>query len=238
MRFQSLFLLAPLLAAVLPLHAQDGAEENDKPSGRRAWFVATAIPDGLDNPVKILTGTQVTELTLSRRMASEAVAIPPDGIIRLVKPAPDPVAPGEVPFVTLAQVTIPESVGEALVILVPGPPEDAPQVFRTRVQNLALFKGGDTLYMNLTKARVAVKVGDKNIPLNPGAVRIFEAPRLTEPVNTPISYHFFHPAREQWKLLSASTVVMQPTRREICIFSWDPRFNRIDYHGITFPVTP
>jgi hypothetical protein len=31
---------------------------------------------------------------------------------------------------------------------------------------------------------------------------------------------------------------MQPTRREICIFSWDPQYNRVDYHGITFAVAP
>jgi hypothetical protein len=27
-----------------------------------------------------------------------------------------------------------------------------------------------------------------------------------------------------------------PTRREIRLFSADPNFGRIDYHGITFPV--
>lgn len=41
----------------------------------------------------------------------------------------------------------------------------------------------------------------------------------------------------QSDLLRASPVVLLPTRREICIFSWDPRFGRIDYHGLTFPVS-
>jgi hypothetical protein len=39
-------------------------------------------------------------------------------------------------------------------------------------------------------------------------------------------------------MLSASTIVLQSTRREICIFSWDVSLERVDYHGITFPVTP
>ena len=37
-------------------------------------------------------------------------------------------------------------------------------------------------------------------------------------------------------MISASTIVLYPKRREICIFSWDTRFNRIAYHGLTFPV--
>jgi hypothetical protein len=53
----------------------------------------------------------------------------------------------------------------------------------------------------------------------------------------PIRYSYFHPVIKVWKMLSASTVVLRSTRREIWIFSWDPRFKRVDYHGITFPVT-
>jgi hypothetical protein len=52
----------------------------------------------------------------------------------------------------------------------------------------------------------------------------------------PIRYRYFHPVENEWKMLSASTVGIMPTRREICIFSYDERFKRIDYHGITFPV--
>jgi hypothetical protein len=51
-----------------------------------------------------------------------------------------------------------------------------------------------------------------------------------------VSYSYFHPEKNEWKVLSASTIVLYPTRREICIFSWDPRFKRMDYHGITLPV--
>jgi hypothetical protein len=46
---------------------------------------------------------------------------------------------------------------------------------------------------------------------------------------------FQSPSDAVW--LSASTVVLQSTRREICIFSWDAGLERVDYHGITFPVT-
>ena len=228
-----------ILLALAPLSAQTADEEKpDKVRGRRAWFAATSLPEELENPIRVMTGKDITEIALSKRMASQALKIPADGIIRVVRPAENAGAPGEPAFITLAQVQIPESVQEALVILVPSPDKDGALKLGARVQDLARFKGGDTLYINLTKANVAVKIGDTNIPLRPGAVQIYEAPRLAKPVNTPISYHFFHPKREEWKMISASTIVLRPTRREICIFSWDEGFQRLDYHGITFPVVP
>lgn len=230
-------LLSLALAAILPLPAQEAAEDPpDKPAGRLAWFAATGIPEDLENPVDVMSGKDLTQLTLARRNTSEPVKIPADGILRIVRRNPNPQDRSQPPFLTLAEARIPDNVAKALVILVPAPPEDAPKVFRTKVQSLADFKGGDTLYLNLTTLNVAVRLGDAKLTLKPGDVRVHSAPTLANAVNTPVSYHFFHPTDEQWKLLSASTVVLRPTRREICIFSWDPRFNRIDYLGITFPV--
>ena len=79
-------------------------------------------------------------------------------------------------------------------------------------------------------------MGETKLGLEPGKSRIYEAPRLDKVENTPIAYHYFDPNDDDWVLLSASTVVLRPTRREICVFSWDPRYRRIDYHGITVPV--
>ena len=53
----------------------------------------------------------------------------------------------------------------------------------------------------------------------------------------PIRYNYFHPVQQKWKMLSASTIVLYSTRRDICIFGWDPKYDRIEKHGITFPVT-
>ena len=67
----------------------------------------------------------------------------------------------------------------------------------------------------------------------------FQTPeQMSKPENMPIMYQFHDPEAGKWKLITASTVVLRPTRREICIFSWDERYQRVDYHGITFPVTP
>lgn len=224
--------------AVSPLSAQD--DDNREPrqaSGRVAYFVYTSMPEEVDNPVTVMTGKDLAQLTLSKRSTSEPVKIPADGIIRLVRRMENPQDPAKPTFLTLGQVQIPDGVGKALVILVPVPKTQSGLLFRAKVQDLAAFKGGDYLYLNLTTMQVGIEMGTTKIALPPGETKIYTAPDLAVSTNMPIRYSFYHPTQQQWKMLSASTVVLQPTRREICIFSWDARFNRVDYHGITFPVT-
>ena len=125
-----------------------------------------------------------------------------------------------------------------MVILVPvKKQQDSDLVFHTSVKDLAGFRGGDSLYINLSKMKVAVRLGKKALQLGPGEIKIHSGRGITKSTNMPISYHYMLPAQKKWKLISASTVVVRPTRREICIFSWDTRFNRLNYHGVTFPVT-
>jgi hypothetical protein len=195
-----------VFCAAIPLTAKDDTDTTHKPSdakGRVAYFVYTDMPEGLENPVSIMTGKDLIELALSKRSASEAVKIPADGILRIVRKAENP----------------------------------SGLVFHAKVQDLAAFKGGDYLYLNLTKMNVGVELGKTKIEIKPGETKIYNAPALTEATNVSVRYSFYHPTEQLWKMLSASTIVLQSTRREICIFSWDPSYNRIDYHGITFPVT-
>jgi len=227
-----------LLAIILPLPAQEADEKERKSRGRLAWFVATSIPDKLENPVQVLTGKDLTPVTLSKRMASGPVKIPADGLIRIVRPVPNPEDPSKTIYQTLAQARIAETTSKALIILIPSSKPESGLLYLTKVRDLASFTGGDYLYMNLTKVNIAVQLGSQKIALKPGDTKIYDAPSLKKSVNTPVSYHYFHPGRKEWKMLSASTVVLRPTRREICVFSWDPRYERVNYHGITFPVTP
>jgi len=48
--------------------------------------------------------------------------------------------------------------------------------------------------------------------------------------------HYYLAAEKKWKMITSTTVVVQPTRREICVFSWDAKRKRIDYQGATFPI--
>lgn len=226
-----------LLCPVLKLLAQqEGGDKPRQPRGRVAHLICTSIPEKLENPVDIMTGVKITPVTLSMRMPTDPVPIPADGIIRVVRKVPNPDDPAKPKYLTLAQASIPEGVVEALVILIPVPDAGEQPVFRTKVQDLSVFTGGDYLYLNLTNLKIAVEMGPTVIAIKPGEVKIYDSPALSKATNMPIRYRFYHPTLQQWKVISASTIVLQSTRREICIFSWDEHFKRVDYHGITFPV--
>lgn len=228
--------LAALCLAMLLTQSMTRAEE--QAAGRQAWFVASSIPDDLDNPILVRTGKDITEVTLTTRAASAPVPIPQDGLIEVVREIEDPENPGETAYHTLARVTIPENVRQAMVILIPVKQESEFGLrFQTKAQNLANFRGGSFMFLNLTNLNVAVQLGEERIPLRPGATSITKAPDTKVPVNKPISYHYFHPEREEWQRISGSTVALVPSRREICVFTWDTRYNRINYRGISFPVS-
>lgn len=226
-----------LLAGSLPLTAQsDSDAEKRKPAGRSAWFACIAKPEGLEDPVKILAGGEITVLELPEFMASEAVKIPADGILRIVRPIPDPEDPAKTKYLILAEAKIPESVREALVILDPLPKPEGDLLFRAKVQDLAKFKGGDRLYINLSDSNIRVRLGKTTVPVAPGQANIYECPKLAAPQNMPVMYEFYHPVRKEWKMLMASTVVLRPTRREICVFNTGTRPGNIRNHKILFPV--
>jgi len=226
-------------SAVSSLIAQDDdGNEPHKARGRVAWFVYTSMPEGLENPVSIMSGEDLIEVTLSKRSPSRPVKIPADGILRIVRKVDNPEDPGKPAYLTIAQAKVADGVKKALIVLMPVSKNSRGLLFQTKIQDLATFKGGDWLYLNMTNLEVSVVLAKTKLRIKPGAFGTYDAPPLSEPVNIPILYSYYHPVEKEWRMLSASTVVLRPTRREICIFSWDERFKRIDYHGITFPVVP
>ena len=229
-----------LLSTGGTLCAQEKDDGQPKtPAGRITWFVATSIPDDLENPVSVMAGTQITEVTLSNRSTSDPIKVPADGIIRMVRKVENPQDPAKPTYVTLAQALVPEGVSKSLIILGANPKKEGSDlVFLTKVQDLAGFKGGDYLYMNLTTLNVAVQLGKEKIGLKPGESSIFDGKSSGRATNIDVSYYFMDPAVKDWKLINSSTMVQLPTRREICIFSWDPRYERVNCSGITVPVVP
>ncbi len=215
------------------------AQEESKPpetNGRVAWFVYTSMPEGIDNPVTILSGTEITEVTLSKRSPSMPIKIPADGILKLVRKVENPDDPEKPNYQTLAQALVPKEVNKALIILIPTAKNPNGIVFQSRVKDLSLFNGGNSMYLNMTNLKVGVELGATKMVIEPGQDKIHSDPNLSEPTNMAVRYSYYHPEKKEWKILSASTIVIYPTRREICIFSWDERYERVDYHGITFPV--
>lgn len=212
-------------------------KEPEKITGRKAWLIQTEIPEGLKNPVNIMTGKDIQLVTLSNRMASGPIKIPSDGIIRLVREIPDPNNPEKTLYQTLAEAMVPEKIDQALIILVPMPKKTADgRVFMAKVQGLTGFNGGDCLYINLTNLNVAIEIAESKIPLKPNDFKIFDGEAYTKATSVPFRYSYFHPEKNKWRVLSASLAIMSGTRREIWIFSFNANTNQVKCHGVTFPV--
>jgi hypothetical protein len=147
------------------------------------------------NPVHVLSDKEIRKIALSIRLASDAVRMPADGVIRIIRAIPLPKDPAKPPYEILAEAIIPETTVEALVVLVPALRKEAQElpVFNTKVQDLAKFKGGDYMYLNLTNLKVAVEMGEKKMGLKPGEVVIQDSGALGKAINTPIAYYFFQP---------------------------------------------
>jgi hypothetical protein len=136
---------------------------------------------------------------------------------------------------TLAVSRIPEDVHEALVILLPGSTGPEDHLFKSEIIDLAVFNGGDWLCINLTHLKIRVEINTARMEIRPRRHEIARSPAAPD-IAVPITYSYQDPIHQEWKPLGASTTMLHPTRREICVFDIDPRFDRVTYHGITFPV--
>ncbi len=237
--------LAALLICVpltMSIHAQDTDEvDQEKPAekikGRKAWFLCTEIPDDIDNPVSVMAGEKIQQVTLSIRHVSDPFAVRGEGIVRLVKEIPNPENPDVTAYQTLVESKVPKDIENALIILVPAPDQkNGKAAFLSKVLDLNSFKGGDYLYLNLSPRKVGILLGDSRSVLEPGAMKIQENRQIKAATNLVMSLHYESQEKDEWKMIVATTVVVQPTRREICIFHWDAKQSRMDFRGATFPV--
>ena len=224
--------------ATSPLFAQEsGSAEPRQARGRVAWFVYTSVPEGLENPVSIMSGKDISQVLLCKLSPSAPVKIPADGILRIVRKIENPKDPEKPEYLTLAQATVPETVTNAIVILMPVAKNSNGLLFQAKVQDLAGFKGGDTMFLNMTNLKIGIELGKAKIEIEPGQSKFHNPLGGSKSVSLPIRLSYYQPERQEWDMITASTVALYSTRREMCIFNWDTRFNRVDYESITFPVT-
>lgn len=233
------FLLCSCLAFLVtsPLFAQedDGAESRQA-KGRMARFVYTSVPEGLENPVSVMSGKNISQVLLSKLSPSDPVKIPADGILRIVRKVENPKDPEKPEYLTLAQAIVPEAVSDAMIILMPAAKNSSGLLFQAKVQDLAALKGGDSMFLNMTNLKIGIELGKAKIQIEPGQVKTHNPLGASKSVSLPIRLSYFHPERQEWAMITASTVALYSTRRELCIFNWDAQFNRVDYESITFPV--
>jgi len=229
--FAVIIFTAPLASAQQGQDQGEGQDTSRLAKGRIAYVIYTGGGRFFDKPITVRSGKENTSLQLSKRAASLPIKINPDGKLLFIK---ETSGDTEKPFEIYAQAVIPEDMRKALVVLTPTPKSKNGMLFSAKVVNLATFKKGDWLFINLSPRNIAVKVGKKKIGLKAGLTGKYDAGQLSKSTNMPVSYAYYHPEKRKWKLLSSSTCVIRPTRREICVFTWKPQSSSIDYHGITF----
>ena len=232
-----LLVLTAAMAMGQPGTAAEVIPERPKIQGRKAWIMCTSIPEKVPNPVSVLVDGEVHKITLSIRHMSDPFPIRGDGAVRLIKTVPDPKQEGKMTFDVLAQAVVPKTTQEALIIMAPAP-SDSKHAFQCKVLDLKEFQGGDYMYLNLSPRKIVITLGEEKQPLEPGSLEIQTNREIRKATNTPLSFHYFSENENKWKLITATTVVVQPTRREICVFSWDSERERIQFKGATFPVEP
>lgn len=208
--------------------------DEGKKSGRRAWIIATSLPDGVKSPATVLAGGEFSEVRLSKRSVGKAIKVPKDGPIQVVKPFVT--EDGEPSYEILVSVAIPEGIRESLVILTPAPNLKPPLKFMARVVDLDDFRGGNALFVNNTNLEIGVALGARKTSINAGKIQIVDMGGFSGSKNVAVSYHFRLPEQKKWNLISASTVVLRSSIREILVFGYDATLGQVDYHGITFPV--
>ncbi len=220
-----------------PLSAQESDNvESPRLKGRRAWFVYSSMPEGLENPVSVMSGKDISQVLLSKLSPSVPVKVPADGVLRIVREIENPKDPEKPEYLTLAKAFVPETVNLAMIILMPIPENPKGLLFKTKVQDLAGMKGGDTMFLNMTNLKIGIELGREKFLVAPGKSKIHNPLGTKKSVSLPIRLSFFHPERKEWDMITASTVALYSTRRELCIFNWDSRFNRVDFESITFPM--
>lgn len=230
--------LAIIFTFLATLAAQDTSNDGETRAarGRVASFVCTSLPKELENPVTVMAGGDISQVVLSKLSPSDPVRIPPDGVVRIVRKIANPKEPEKPEYLTLAQATIPEGVAKAVIILAPIEKKSDGLIFQTKVLNLAEIKGGDSMFLNMTTLKIGVELGQANILVEPGQMKTHNPLGGSKTVSLPIRLSYFHPQRNEWAMITASTVALYSTRRELCIFNWDKRFNRVDFESITLPM--
>jgi hypothetical protein len=107
-------------------------------------------------------------------------------------------------------------------------------IYSAKVVDLATFKKGDWLFLNLTESAIRVSEDSKPLEIAAGSDVVSKA-TLKKPKSVPLSYDYRDKDAEEWSSISASSIIRNPQRKEICIFTWDSKFKRFDYHGVTLP---
>lgn len=224
-----------ILFACQCVNAQKPPKKTKEVSGRKAWFVATSMPDDVSNPLKILSDNELHEVKIHLRSIVQPVKVDETGIVRAVKEIVN--ENGLVTYENLSLSTVPEGVREALIILVPRRNGAAGLRFNSKVIDLEEFKGGGCLYVNLVATKIGIVLGEHKALVKPGEMEFINPLFEGEKEAKLVSFFYQVPKDEEWKLMTSFKKAIYKSRREICIFFYNEEIENVDFRGIPF-ITP
>lgn len=227
-----------LVISLAAVSAEEGPSvpETRVPTFRKAKFVCTAQVQELKNPVRVATTQESTVISVSKRVLSEPVKLPEDGQLRLLALGKNPENPDDQNDRVLVQTVVPLGVKEPLIILSPIVGKtDAPPVseLKATVQDLSPLAPGDWIFINVSTKSVGIVLDEEKSSIKPGDSHIHKTRFSPSGSAKQAEYQIFSIDEEKWALLASSTVMLNPSRMEMCIFSDDPNSARVTYHGIT-----
>lgn len=221
------------LALLAGLHAQTESL-GPEVSGRRAWVAAAIMPEDVANPLPILSDGKIHRLQMHLRTVNQPIPVDETGVVRAVKAMTKP--DGTVVYEDLMRAVMPEGVREALIMIVPNDEEDGIR-FKARVIDLSKFKKGGSLYVNLTKTKVGITIGEQKKSVKPGGMEFINPLQgLNKKGVFPVRFFYEIPKKPkaEWKLMTASRMAVYESRREICVFFHNKEIENVDFRGITF----
>jgi len=140
-------------------------------------------------------------------------------------------------YENLSLSILPEGVREALIVLVPRKEGAEGLRFNSKVIDLAKFKGGGVLYVNLVSTNIGIKIGEQKALVKPGGMEFINPLDQNEKGVMPVAFYYEVPKEKEWKLMTSSKMALYESRREICIFFYNANIENVDFRGIPF-LTP
>lgn len=217
-------------------------EKPEKPAvaGRRAWVVATTMPEDVANPLLVIAGDKVHKVSMFLRSIGQVIPLDKSGIVRAVKEVK--LEDGEVTYENLSFSKIPEGVNEALIVLVPNVEGEGKLRFRSKVIDLGKFKKGGCLYVNLVSTKIGVQLGDLKKVIASGEMEFINPLVNKDKAVMYVGFFYEIPKDDkndkgEWKLMTSGKMAIYKSRREICIFFYNKQIDNVDFRGIPF-ITP
>jgi len=226
-----------LLVSMYWAFAQVATAQGQGKSERKAWIMTTALPDDVTNPLKIISDGELEELKIYTRSIGQPVKVDATGIVRAVKEVIG--EDGEVLYENLSMSIVPEGVREALIVLVPRKEGAGGLRFNSKVIDLAEFKAGGILYVNLVGTSIGIAIGKQKAVVKPGGMEFINPLEGSNKEVIHIGFFYEVPAKPnaEWKLMTSFKMAIYASRREVCIFFYNPKIGNVDFRGIPF-ITP